>query len=225
MVQRPLDAIEFARNPEPRCPCVLLLDVSGSMSGEPIEALNEGLRRFKEELVKDTLASKRVEVAIVTFSSGVEIVQDFVTVDKFNPPWLEAGGTTDMGSGILQALDLIRKRKETYRHNGVGYYRPWLFMITDGAPTEDEGTMRRAIQALQDEEKRKGVSFFAVAVEDADINFLSLLSSERRPVRLRGLAFQELFQWLSSSMQRVSSSRVGEKVNLPDPSGWMEVSS
>jgi len=41
-----LDAIEFAENPEPRCPCVLLLDTSGSMSGEKIASLNAGLQTF-----------------------------------------------------------------------------------------------------------------------------------------------------------------------------------
>jgi len=50
------DAVEFAENPEPRCPCILLLDISGSMQGERINALNEGLRTFKEELNRDSLA-------------------------------------------------------------------------------------------------------------------------------------------------------------------------
>lgn len=59
------DAVEFAENPEPRCPCVLLLDTSGSMQGAAIDALNQGLRTFQEELTKDALASKQVEVAVV----------------------------------------------------------------------------------------------------------------------------------------------------------------
>ena len=58
------DAVEFAENPEPRCPCVLLLDTSGSMRGEPIAALSEGLKAFKEDLTKDPLASRRVELAV-----------------------------------------------------------------------------------------------------------------------------------------------------------------
>lgn len=58
---------EFADNPEPRCPCLLLLDVSGSMGGQPIAELDAGLTTFKDELAADTLAMKRVEVGIVTF--------------------------------------------------------------------------------------------------------------------------------------------------------------
>ena len=61
------EASEFAENPEPRVPCVLLLDVSGSMSGQPIAELNEGLITLKDTLAADSLASKRAEIAIVTF--------------------------------------------------------------------------------------------------------------------------------------------------------------
>ena len=45
------EAIEFAENPEPRCPCVLLLDTSGSMQGASIEALNQGLHTLRDGLV------------------------------------------------------------------------------------------------------------------------------------------------------------------------------
>ena len=58
---------DFASNPEPRCPCILLLDVSGSMSGRPINELNAGLVTFRDELLADPLALKRVELGIVTF--------------------------------------------------------------------------------------------------------------------------------------------------------------
>jgi uncharacterized protein YegL len=219
MAQRPLDeVVEFAENPELRCPCVLLLDVSGSMAGKPINELNEGIQLFWQEVSKDPLASKRVEVAVVAFSSDVEVVQDFATIENSQPPVLEAGGATAMGSGILTALDMLRNRKEVYRRNGISYYRPWIFLITDGAPTEPIEVMQRAAQAIQQEEAKKGVAFFAVGVEGADMDMLATLSKERQPLKLKGLAFRELFLWLSASMQRVSSSKVGDKVDLPSPS-------
>src|SRR2546425_9044632 len=94
------EAVEFAENPEPRCPCVLLLDTSGSMQGAPITALNEGLRTFKDDLIKNPLASLRVEVAVVTFDNDVKVVRDFVTADQFEPPTLTAQGLTLMGAAI-----------------------------------------------------------------------------------------------------------------------------
>src|SRR5689334_16326436 len=116
------DAVEFAENPEPRCPCVLLLDTSGSMQGPRLDALNQGLRAFKNDLVQDTLASRRVEVAVVTFNNDVRVEEDFITADMFEPPLLSAGGQTFMGTGINKALDLLQARKTQYRANGIAYY-------------------------------------------------------------------------------------------------------
>lgn len=213
------DAVEFAENPEPRCPCVLLLDVSGSMQGRAIDALNEGLRAFKDDLNRDNLAKKRVEVAIVTFSSDVQVVQDFVTADQFEPPILTAHGLTHMGSAILKGLDMIEDRKAQYRNNGVSYYRPWLFLLTDGEPQgEADNIVEQAAQRIKNDETNKRVAFFAVAVEGANITRLSEIVV-RTPLKLTGLNFQEMFIWLSASMQRVSQSKPNEQVPLPPP-GW-----
>jgi uncharacterized protein YegL len=214
------DAVEFAENPEPRCPCILLLDTSGSMNGEPISALNEGLRTFQQELDRDSLAKKRVEVAIVTFNSDVEIVQDFVTADDFNPPVLKAKGLTHMGEAILRGLDMLQVRKALYREHGVSYYRPWLFLITDGEPQgEAEELIEQATQRIKDDEANKHVAFFAVGVEAADMSRLSQISV-RNPLKLTGLNFKELFVWLSASMQQVSqSAQMDEQLPLP-PVNW-----
>lgn len=211
------DAVEFAENPEPRCPCVLLLDISGSMQGEAINALNEGLKTFKEELNRDNLAKKRVEVAILTFNSDVNIVQDFITADQFEPPTLKAQGLTVMGSAIHKGLDMVSSRKAQYSANGVAYYRPWVFLITDGEPQgEPDSLIEQAAQRIREDEDNKRVAFFAVGVEGANMARLSQLTS-RSPLKLVGLNFQEMFIWLSASMQRVSQSRMDEQIPLPPP--------
>ena len=212
-------AIEFADNPEPRCPCVLLLDTSGSMQGPPIAALNQGLQVFRDDLCKDALASRRVELAVVTFDSEVRVVQDFVTADQFAPPPLTAQGTTAMGGGIHKALDMIHARKGEYKANGVTYYRPWVFMITDGEPQgEPDDLVREAAQRIRDDENRKSVAFFAVGVESANMARLGEIVV-RTPVKLQGLNFVEMFVWLSRSTQAVSHSKTDEQTALP-PAGW-----
>src|SRR5205085_6698812 len=126
----------FAENPEPRVPCVLLLDVSGSMQGDPINELNAGLAAYRDSLAADNLAMKRVEVALVTFGGTVEVACDFTTAEAFHPLVLTAGGDTPMGAALLQGMEMLRQRKELYKAHGIAYFRPWLFLITDGGPTD-----------------------------------------------------------------------------------------
>ena len=154
MEQMPFGTDDFAENPEPRCPCVLLLDISGSMQGTPISELNAGLQTYREELCADSLAAKRVEVAVVTFGGQVQVAVDFQTASSFAPPVLHASGDTPMGAAIVQAIDLVTQRKQTYRTNGIAFYRPWIFLITDGGPTDAWHT---AAQQIKDGEQREGV--------------------------------------------------------------------
>ncbi|MEH1856273.1 MAG: VWA domain-containing protein [Nostoc sp.] len=213
---------EFVENPENRCPVILLLDTSGSMSGQPIQELNRGLAAFKQDVQKDSQASLSVEVAMITFGPIVKLTQDFVTIDQFTPPTLEVGGVTPMGAAIEYALDFLENRKQTYKDNGILYYRPWVFLITDGAPTDYWDS---AAQRLRQAEAQSRLSFFAVGVKDADMNILKQISPpERPPVTLNGLDFRELFVWLSASVKRVSSGKVGQAVALP-AMGWGQITS
>lgn len=228
------DLVEFAENPEPRCAVVLLLDSSGSMQGARIAQLNSGLRGLDAALRRDTLASLRVELAVLSFGGRVraldvrrggsaEVAFDpsaaFVPVDAFQPPELVADGETPMGEAVRRGLELLEGRKEIYRRHGIDYFRPWLLLLTDGRPT-DRGWEDAARDARLAEERRS-VSVYAVGVEGADMDKLGRFSGARPPLRLRGLAFGDLFEWLSRSLSAVSASRPGDQAPLP-PVGWAE---
>ncbi len=217
------NCVQFADNPEPRCPCLLLLDTSGSMKGKPLEQLNRALKAFKEELSKDALASKRVEIAAISFGP-VKVECDFQPIDQFSPNQLEAGNLTPMGEAICRGVKLLEERKQTYRQNGIAYFRPWIFLITDGEPTDD---WQLAKELIHEGEKHKKFSFFSVGVEGANMKILNACSV-RKPLKLKGLRFVELFQWLSSSLSNISHSQPGQigKVSLQVPygdDGWAEI--
>lgn len=235
MSQSDLELTEFADNPEPRCAVVLLLDTSGSMHGQPISELNAGLKEFERALKSDRLAALRVEVAVVTFGGSVRALSvnaesnteaaldaehAFVTADSFAPPALSASGETPMGEAMRRAITLLRDRKDIYKRNGIDYFRPWIFLITDGNPTDHNWEL--AAEQARQEEERKGVLIYTVGVEKADMKTLEQFSSRNQPVKLKGLAFRELFQWLSKSLSAVAQSRPGEQVALP-PVGWATV--
>jgi uncharacterized protein YegL len=146
--QLPFADVSLATNPEPRCPCVLLLDVSGSMSevvadsgkdlgytiqqdGKTynavqggvtrIDLLNQGIEAYRADVQADPLASQRVEVSVVTFGGNVNTVVDFVTAGEFSCPVLTANGGTPMGAGIRQAVEAIKQRKLAYKQSGLHY--------------------------------------------------------------------------------------------------------
>ncbi len=247
------DSVAFADNPEPRCACVLLLDTSESMAMPkaeiedtdeylgiidgvptysrkdlsgllvPIEELNGGIDAYKEAVEEDSVASLRVETAIVTFDSKTKVVQDFATVDEMKPGEIGASaGQTSMAKGIDVALDLLDNRKQTYREAGIAYYRPWVILITDGASTDSEAEMSAAADRIKAGEEGKSFAFFAVGVEGADMDELNRLAP-RGAMPLDGYAFREFFSWLSASMSIVSSSRIDDEINLPSPSGWAKL--
>jgi uncharacterized protein YegL len=211
-----LSSSDFAENTDPRCPTVLILDNSGSMAGEPLEELQRGVEQYIDELASDPLAKRRVEVAIVTFGNSVEVAHPFASADQYAVPELEAAGLTPMGHAINIALDLLADRKAALASQGIPQYRSWVFLITDGGPTDETTTAwTYAIQRLKEGETKKSFLFFAVGIQGADFEKLNDLCGTRKPVALDGLRFRDLFQWLSASQKIVSQSNPGNQVDLP----------
>ncbi len=126
----------------------------------------------------------------------------------YRAPFRLLGGT-NTSEGISLALDEIEKRKQTYRDSGIDYYRPWLFLITDGEPTEPQEVVDHIARRLKEADSQKKVAAFSVGVEGADMDVLARISP-RRALMLKGLAFSSMFVWLSHSMSRVSRSRTDD---------------
>ena len=211
---------------EPHLACILLLDTSGSMSGDPINSLNRAINDFKQKTSMDELAQKRVDIAIIQFDDHASVVQDFTPISQMEPVNLTAGGCTAMGEAINLAIDKVKERNRFYASLGTPCFKPWIFMITDGAPTDD---ITSAIQRIQEEENKGShgkLKFFALGVPGYDKDTLFKLT--KRVMALNDTDFSGIFNWMSESMVAISVSRVDENVqlgNLPSnaqvvPSDW-----
>ena len=224
--QMNFDALEFSDNADPRCAVSLILDCSDSMvearPGEdrtPLEALNGGLDTLIRELHKDPLAKRRVEVSVVSFGTDVSPATEFATVENLVLPTLTRSGLTSMGKALTVAIDSIEARKELYKSNGIQYFRPQLYLITDGLSTDDVSEVAERIKEL---EARGAIALFAIGVDGADLDALNKIAP-RGALKLDGLKFDELFLWLSASQSAVSASNPGDKVAIPSPAGWAEL--
>jgi uncharacterized protein YegL len=219
-------------NPDPRIACALLLDTSSSMSGEPIDQLNRGFELFCDEIKKDELAKKRAEITVITFGGVARVEIPFTEGRELQPRRLAASGGTPMGAALNLALDQLAQQKQAYREAGLEYYRPWLFVLTDGEPT-DGAVFTAAAARVREEEAGRKVSVFGVGVgAHANLSKLEALSAQRVPVKLDGLSFSEFFSWLSASLSAASASNAfggsdegvgraeaAEQIPLP-PAGW-----
>jgi len=225
-----LNEVEIANPQHPHCATLLLLDVSGSMQGDKIKQLNEGFQVFKDDLLQDDLARKRVDLAIITFGEDVKVVSDFTSVDTLPELNFEASGLTPMGYALNLAIDKIEQRKAEYRSKGIDYYRPWIFMITDGEPTDmkpSDSQWKALISRIHTGEAEKRFLFFVVGVEPANMQILKELTPHTRlPLKLKKDKFREMFTWLSRSTRKTSTSKVGDVVTLDTPTGpngWGEI--
>ena len=199
-------------NPSSRIPVCLVLDVSGSMY-DCIERVEEGVERFYESVRNCETAKDSCEIAIVTFGSDVNVLEDFSLVETKKPVHLTATGGTDMTGGVSKALELLEQRKEDYKRNGVDYYQPWIVIMTDGCPNDPESLRKEQQKMLEMESNRKLTTFVLAIGDDTDMEILSGFS-KRSPLHLKELKFEQFFEWLGKSVSVVSTSQVGDKVKL-----------
>lgn len=213
--------VAFSDNTSQRTPCVLVLDGSTSMHGEPIEQLNEGLRQLEEELKSNPMTALRVQLLVIRLGGygEVDIVSDWCDAIDFRAPVIQANGNTPLGLAMNKALDKIEEQKKNYDRNGISSTRPWIIMISDGEPN-DPDWKKHAKRCIESESKRK-VIIYPVGTKGADFSALGRFS-RNKPKKLKGLAFGDLFVWLSRSMSVISTAAPGDKVQLP-PDEWSEV--
>lgn len=244
---------DLITNPTSRVPICLVLDASGSMSevvegtfertGQTyykdnqkweavtggitrLELMNEGVKLFFDELVNDEIAKYSAEVSVIAFAGKSETILDFESLSRVHFVELRemAQDGTNIGDAVQMALSLLDTRKQEYQEVGVDYFQPWIVLMTDGKPTEEN--YKNIAQEVSRMVLDKQLSVFPVGIGDgADMDVLALFSPKRPPLRLKGLRFKEFFEWLSKSVSATSQSTPGERIPLDTEGikGWGEL--
>lgn len=210
---------EVAENYDQKCLCVLVLDVSGSMDGQPIRELNQGLQDFYNEISKDYTSSQRVEVAIIKFNHETETIQEPSLVDNFSMPVLTASGSTATVNAVKDAIDLVEARKGWYKTTNQSYHRPWIILMTDGVPDDNQDVDELGRQIKQDTADKKYV-FLPIGVgKSAAMMMLHKLKGTcngeiLHPMKLKGTKFSSFFKWLSASIGSTINQSAGSEIKL-----------
>lgn len=206
-----------------RLPVYLLLDCSGSMTGDPIESVRQGVRALIADLKGDPQALETAYLSVITFDSNAQQVVPLTELLSFQEPNLQAGGTTAMGAA-LQLLDQkldTEVRKSTMTQKGD--WKPLVFVMTDGQPTDSWEDAANRIRS-----KRVGHIIGCAAGAGADDTVLKKLTED--VFRLDNLSpdtMKAFFKWVSSSIkttsQSVSQGGAGTKLNLPPPPPQIQI--
>lgn len=204
---------ETPENFDTRCLCVLVLDTSYSMEGGPIDELNKGLLGFGDFLKAKNATRYGVEVSIITFNSNVECVQEPALVDDMDSTSkfpLTVAGTTKLVDGVRAAIQKVEDRKQWYRNNGLSWYRPWIVLITDGFPDKDQNIDELA-KEIELGAKGKHFAFLPMGTQGSDPQTLTKIAKGGfSPLPIDWQKFENLFKWLSNSINEGMNSKDGK---------------
>ena len=184
-----------------------LLDTSGSMGGEPIQRLNDGLNGLVRSLQSDDNADI-IDIAVITFGGSVNVTMPHTPISRIEADFnLSASGLTPMGEGLLKAAEITNERRRLYNANGVMTFKPWIFMITDGEPTDSIESAKQELMKLQDNDKLK---LWILGIPGYDKEPLKGLTNDGLILELRDFDLKTALNWVNKSMANVSHSAPGE---------------
>lgn len=186
-------------SPEPRMACVLLLDTSASMSGEPINNIINALYDFKEQTSFDELAQKRIDIAVVEFNDGARVAQNFVPLECLKSQVnCSSKVASEMGTGINLAIDIIKERNNLYARTGTLWYKPWIIMFSQDKSSDDISVARQKVIRMERDGK---LTFYSINA-DNKFNIDSLgRSITKLCMNICDVSFKGIFEstWLVES--------------------------
>ena len=208
-----------------RLPVYLLLDISGSMSGEPIEAVKNGVQVMLSSLRQNPQAIETAYLSVITFDTSARQVVPLTDLSAFQMVDLKATGTTALGDALKLVSTCIDKEVAKTTHEQKGDWKPLVFIMTDGIPTDDWQS------GLNEFKKRKtGFTVACAAGNGADTNVLKQITDNVVSLDTAdSQSISKFFAWVTASIG-ISSTKVedsGKEViglsELPPPPAELNI--
>lgn len=213
--------LEVAENPSDRLLALFLLDRSSSMAGRPIAELNQCFRQLVADLREDPFTSLTVDLGVIAFTDRAELELPPTAVRQLEPGQLTplvADGNTALGESLEMAAGCVIGRLRHYRRVGLGAYRPCIFLLTDGCPTDEWQAQADHLRTLAENHRW---SIFCIALGQANLDVLRRIAPAHLPPQVLrdDLPLKGLFSWVKESLSAYSKSQ-GASVNLPPIHPW-----
>lgn len=203
-----------------RLPVYLVLDVSGSMMGEPIEAVRNGMQILASTLRTDPYALETAYLSVITFDGEARQVVPLTELVAFQPPQIDAGSTTALGAALKLTRECIEREVQKTTADAKGDWKPLVFLMTDGQPTDD---WQKGLADFK--QARTGMVIACAAGQGADTNLLkqiteNVVSLDTADSSTIGAFFKWVSASISTSSKKVDLSKADstEISELPPPS-------
>lgn len=188
-----------------RLPIYFLLDVSESMLGENLYRLEEGLQRIIGELRTDPHALETAWVSVIAFAGRTREVVPLTELPSVHLPQLPVGGGTSLGRALMFLMDQVDAKVRKSGAEQKGDWKPIVFLITDGKPTDDVGPALERWKRYADR-----LTLVAVSIgRNADLRVLNRLTDAEKVLTLDDVTdegFRKFIAWVTQAVQSRSRS-------------------
>ena len=202
-----------------RLPVYLLLDTSGSMSGEPIGAVKNGVQMLVSILRQDPFALETAFLSLITFDSAAKQLVPLTELAAFQMPNIAANGMTELGAALSLLARCIETEIVKTTSDVKGDWKPLIFIMTDGSPTDD---WQKGLNELK--KMKTGVIVACAAGPQADTSILKQITEVVVQLDTADEStIKAFFKWVSASVstgsQKVEQGQkeVGGLDDLPPP--------